>query len=123
MLSGPWCYWRRRCTPSRGSSIALALTAFAFSSSITRCSIWLWLWWSRVGLPGSARSAAAVADRALWHAVLTLLLERLPTLTTEELMVFAGIPTDQRLHTAPPMTFWIGAQTICLGGSLRTLAE
>jgi hypothetical protein len=28
-----------------------------------------------------------------------MLFERLPTLTTEELMVFAGIPTDQLLHT------------------------
>jgi predicted transposase YdaD len=35
----------------------------------------------------------------LLSAVLTMLLERLPTLTTEELMVFAGIPTDQLLHT------------------------
>jgi hypothetical protein len=52
-----------------------------------------------------ARSAAAVADRALWHAVLTLLLERLPILTTEELMVFAGIPTDQRLHTRAAQDF------------------
>jgi predicted transposase YdaD len=36
---------------------------------------------------------------ALLSAVLTMLIERLPTLTTEELMVFAGIPTDQLLHT------------------------
>jgi hypothetical protein len=28
-----------------------------------------------------------------------MLFERLPTLTTEELMVFAGIPTNQLLHT------------------------
>ena len=35
----------------------------------------------------------------LVSAVLTMLLERLPTLTTEEIMVFAGIPTDQLLHT------------------------
>ena len=35
----------------------------------------------------------------LLSAVLTMLLERLPTLTTEELMVFAGIPTDQLRHT------------------------
>ena len=35
----------------------------------------------------------------LLSAVLTMLFERLPTLTTEELMVFAGIPTDQLLHT------------------------
>ena len=28
-----------------------------------------------------------------------MLIERLPTLSTEELMVFAGIPTDQLLHT------------------------
>ena len=35
----------------------------------------------------------------LLSAVLPMLLERLPTLTTEELMVFAGIPTDQLLHT------------------------
>ncbi len=35
----------------------------------------------------------------LLSAVLTMLIERLPTLTTEELMVFAGIPTDQLLHT------------------------
>jgi predicted transposase YdaD len=35
----------------------------------------------------------------LLSAVLTMLLERLPTLSTEELMVFAGIPTDQLLHT------------------------
>ena len=32
-------------------------------------------------------------------AVLTMLFERLPTLTPEELMVFAGIPTDQLRHT------------------------
>jgi predicted transposase YdaD len=35
----------------------------------------------------------------LLSAVLTMLIERLPTLSTEELMVFAGIPTDQLLHT------------------------
>ena len=35
----------------------------------------------------------------LLSAVTKTLLERLPTLTTEELMVFAGIPTDQLLHT------------------------
>ena len=35
----------------------------------------------------------------LLSAVLTMLFERLPTLTTEELMMFAGIPTDQLLHT------------------------
>ena len=35
----------------------------------------------------------------LQSAVLTMLIERLPTLTPEELMVFAGIPTDQLLHT------------------------
>ena len=35
----------------------------------------------------------------LLSAVLTMLVERLPTLTTEEIMVFAGIPTDQLLHT------------------------
>jgi hypothetical protein len=35
----------------------------------------------------------------LLSAVLTMLFGRLPTLTTEELMVFAGIPTDQLLHT------------------------
>jgi predicted transposase YdaD len=35
----------------------------------------------------------------LLSTVLTMLFERLPTLTPEELMVFAGIPTDQLLHT------------------------
>ena len=35
----------------------------------------------------------------LLSTVLTMLFERLPTLTSEELMVFAGIPTDQLLHT------------------------
>ena len=40
-----------------------------------------------------------VSHPELLSAVLTILLERLPTLTTEELMVFAGIPTDQLLHT------------------------
>ena len=35
----------------------------------------------------------------LLSTVLTMLIERFPTLTTEEIMVFAGIPTDQLLHT------------------------
>ena len=35
----------------------------------------------------------------LLSAVLTMLFQRLPTLTPEELMVFAGIPTDQLRHT------------------------
>ena len=47
------------------------------------------------------RSTQPVLERhpELLSAVLTMLFERLPTLTTEELMVFAGIPTDQLLHT------------------------
>ena len=47
------------------------------------------------------RSTQQVLQRhpELLSAVLTILFERLPTLTTEELMVFAGIPTDQLLHT------------------------
>ena len=47
------------------------------------------------------RSTQQVLERhpELVSAVLTMLLERLPTLTTEEIMVFAGIPTDQLLHT------------------------
>jgi len=47
------------------------------------------------------RSTQQVLERhpELLSAVLTILFERLPTLTTEELMVFAGIPTDQLLHT------------------------
>ena len=47
------------------------------------------------------RSTQQVLERhpELLSAVLTMLFERLPTLTTEELMVFAGIPTDQLLHT------------------------
>jgi hypothetical protein len=35
------------------------------------------------------------------YAALTMRLERLPTRTTEELMVFAGIPTDL---TCPPLS-------------------
>ena len=35
----------------------------------------------------------------LQSAVLTMLFERFPTLTPEEIMVIAGIPTDQLLHT------------------------
>jgi predicted transposase YdaD len=35
----------------------------------------------------------------LLSAVLTMLIERFPTLTPEEIMVIAGIPTDQLLHT------------------------
>ena len=35
----------------------------------------------------------------LLSAVLTMLFERFPTLTPEEIMVIAGIPTDQLLHT------------------------
>ena len=47
------------------------------------------------------RSTQQVLERhpELVSAVLTMLLERLPTLSTEEIMVFAGIPTDQLLHT------------------------
>ena len=47
------------------------------------------------------RSTQQVLERhpELLSAVLTMLFKRLPTLTTEELMVFAGIPTDQLLHT------------------------
>jgi predicted transposase YdaD len=47
------------------------------------------------------RSTQQVLERhpELVSAVLTRLLQRLPTLTTEELLVFAGIPTDQLLHT------------------------
>jgi predicted transposase YdaD len=39
----------------------------------------------------------------LLSAVLTMLFQRLPTLTPEELMVFAGIPTDQLRHTRAAM--------------------
>jgi predicted transposase YdaD len=35
----------------------------------------------------------------LQSAVLTILFERFPTLTSKEIMVIAGIPTDQLLHT------------------------
>ena len=35
----------------------------------------------------------------LLSTVLTMLIERFPTLTLEEIMVIAGIPTDQLLHT------------------------
>ena len=35
----------------------------------------------------------------LLSTVLTILFERFPTLTPEEIMVIAGIPTDQLLHT------------------------
>jgi predicted transposase YdaD len=35
----------------------------------------------------------------LLSTVLTMLFERFPTLTPEEIMVIAGIPTDQLLHT------------------------
>ena len=35
----------------------------------------------------------------LLSTVLTILFERFPTLTLEEIMVIAGIPTDQLLHT------------------------
>jgi len=35
----------------------------------------------------------------LLSAVLPMLVERFPTLTPEEIMVIAGIPTDQLLHT------------------------
>jgi predicted transposase YdaD len=35
----------------------------------------------------------------LLSTVLTMLFERFPTLSPEEIMVFAGIPTDQLLHT------------------------
>ena len=47
------------------------------------------------------RSTQKVLERhpELLSAVLSMRFERLPTLTTEELMVFAGIPTDQLLHT------------------------
>ena len=47
------------------------------------------------------RSTQTILDRwpELLSAVLTMLFERFPTLTTEELMVIAGIPTDQLLHT------------------------
>ena len=47
------------------------------------------------------RSTQQILERRpeLVSAVLTMLIERLPTLTTEEIMVFAGIPTDQLLHT------------------------
>ena len=38
----------------------------------------------------------------LLSAVLTKRLERLPTRTTEELMVFAAIRTDQLRHYCPP---------------------
>jgi len=47
------------------------------------------------------RSTQAILDQRpdLLSTVLTMLFERLPTLTPKELMVFAGIPTDQLLHT------------------------
>ena len=35
----------------------------------------------------------------LLSTVLTMLFERFPTLTAKEIMVIAGIPTDQLLHT------------------------
>lgn len=37
--------------------------------------------------------------RDLLSAVLPMLFERFPTLTSKEIMVIAGIPTDQLLHT------------------------
>jgi hypothetical protein len=60
--------------------------------------------WLRFGWGGQPQ---AFLDGVVWlsleelgqQAVLTMLFERLPTLTPEELMVFAGIPTDQLRHT------------------------
>ena len=47
------------------------------------------------------RSTKTILDRRpeLLSAVLTMLFERLPTLSTEELMVFAGIPTQELRHS------------------------
>jgi predicted transposase YdaD len=47
------------------------------------------------------RSTRQILERRpdLLSAVLTMLIERFPTLTPEEIMVIAGIPTDQLLHT------------------------
>ena len=48
-----------------------------------------------------SRSTQQILERRpdLLSAVLTMLIERFPTLTPEEIMVIAGIPTDQLLHT------------------------
>ena len=48
-----------------------------------------------------SRSTRQILERRpdLLSAVLTMLIERFPTLTPEEIMVIAGIPTDQLLHT------------------------
>ena len=48
-----------------------------------------------------SRSTQQILERRpdLLSAVLTMLMERFPTLTPEEIMVIAGIPTDQLLHT------------------------
>ncbi len=47
------------------------------------------------------RSTKTILDRRpeLLSGVLTMLFERLPTLSTEELMVFAGIPTQELRHS------------------------
>jgi predicted transposase YdaD len=47
------------------------------------------------------RSTQTILDRwpELLSAVLTMLFERLPTLSTEELMVFSGIPTQELRHS------------------------
>jgi predicted transposase YdaD len=49
-------------------------------------------------LPASTQQILQLRPDLL-STVLTMLFERFPTLTPEEIMVIAGIPTDQLLHT------------------------
>ena len=49
-------------------------------------------------LPASTQQILELRPDLL-STVLTMLFERFPTLTPEEIMVIAGIPTDQLLHT------------------------
>ena len=59
-------------------------------------------WYGRV-MPEAALPASTqqILERRpdLLSTVLTMLFERFPKLSPEEIMVFAGIPTDQLLHT------------------------
>ena len=45
----------------------------------------------------------------LLSTVFTILIERFPTFTLEEIMVIAGISTDQLLHTRAAQDLWIRA--------------
>ena len=53
---------------------------------------------SEAELPASTQQILELRPDLL-STVLTMLFERFPTLTPEEIMVIAGIPTDQLLHT------------------------